>query len=75
MAQCVIISIVNGVEVLTPTYESPCMSMMVVEPSEFAMLTSSPFHIPLDQAQSIGWLSLAPIVTAYVIKRAMDALN
>lgn len=75
MAQCAIISIVNGVEVISPTQETPCTSMVLLDPWEYAHVGASPFNLTLDQAQSIGWMSLAPIVTAYVIRRAMDALN
>jgi len=54
MAQCVTVSTVSGVEVLTPVSASPCTSMVVLTPAEYEVMSVSPFRLTLEEGALIS---------------------
>lgn len=76
MATCV--SFVTGADGLEYVVSLPAPSScdsVVLTTAEHLQLVSSPLNMTVDQAASIGWMSLAPIVAAFLIKAAIKTLD
>jgi hypothetical protein len=75
VAQCALISVIGEQEVLVPSYESPCMGLVVLEPAEFAHITANPFVLTVEQGLGLsvaiaavwavawGWKALGRVVS------------
>lgn len=76
MATCVsFVTGADGVEyVVSHPAPSSCDSV-VLTTAEHAQLVSSPLNMTLDQAAEVGWLSLAPIIAAFLIKAGIKTLD
>lgn len=54
MAQCVTVTNISGVDVLSPVTATPCTSMVVLTPAEYEFMSVSPFNLTLTEGALIS---------------------
>lgn len=75
MAQCVVLTNVNGVDVFTPSAAEPCTTLMLISPAEYGAFSVNPFNLTPEEGAEIAFLIVGVWVTALCIRALIRVID